>query len=142
MLRITGGQVYDPANGIDGEVKDVCISDGCIVSEIDGGRTIDATGMIVLPGGAGNHTHVAGVAAWRWGKNATGLADPIEGYSKVTPAKIISSLAQIIDELHLPHPLHLHCNNLGAPGNVATTLETMKVLDGRRAHFAHLQFHA
>ena len=28
------------------------------------------------------------------------------------------------------------------PGNVATTLETMKVLEGRRAHLAHLQYHA
>ena len=42
----------------------------------------------------------------------------------------------------LPHPIHLHCNSLGVPGNFATTLETMKVLEGRRAHFAHLQFHA
>ena len=25
MLRITGGKVYDPANGIDGVVKDICI---------------------------------------------------------------------------------------------------------------------
>ncbi|HMC90688.1 MAG TPA: formylmethanofuran dehydrogenase subunit A, partial [Gemmataceae bacterium] len=55
---------------------------------------------------------------------------------------IIGSLAAITEELGLPHPLHLHCNNLGAPGNVATTLETMKVLEGRRAHLAHLQFHA
>ena len=60
----------------------------------------------------------------------------------MTPAKIIASLARIVDELGLPHPLHLHCNNLGAPGNVATTLETMKVLEGNRAHMAHLQFHA
>src|SRR5438132_795187 len=83
-----------------------------------------------------------GVAAWKWGKNANGLTEPIEGYSKVTPAKIISSLAQIVDDLHLPHPLHIHCNNLGAPGNVTTTIETMKLLEGRRAHMAHLQFHA
>ena len=32
MLRITGGKVYDPANRIDGEVQDVCIADGRIVS--------------------------------------------------------------------------------------------------------------
>ena len=64
------------------------------------------------------------------------------GYNKVTPAKIIAGLAGIVDELGLPHPLHLHCNNLGAPGNVTTTLETMKVLEGNRAHMAHLQFHA
>jgi formylmethanofuran dehydrogenase subunit A len=60
----------------------------------------------------------------------------------VTPAKIIAGLAGIVDDLKLPHPLHLHCNNLGAPGNFATTLETMKVIDGRRTHLAHLQFHA
>ena len=83
-----------------------------------------------------------GVAAWKWGKDAKGLSEPVDGYSKVTPAKIIASLAGIVDDLGLPHPLHLHCNNLGMPGNVATTLETMKVLEGRRAHMAHLQFHA
>jgi formylmethanofuran dehydrogenase subunit A len=266
MIRITGGRVYDPANGVDGQIKDVCIADGRIVANVDGGRTIDATGMMVFPGGVDVHTHVAGgalnfarglvpenqraarkflhsptqraglggmtpttfatgylyagmgwttvneaavpvltakhtheelhdtpivdksalllmannevvldlleageaerarhvvawliwaakvygvkavnpggVAAWKWGKNASQLHEPIEGYAQVTPAKIIASLAGIIDELQLPHPLHLHCNNLGAPGNVSTTIETMKVLEGRRAHLAHLQFHA
>ena len=34
MLRITGGRVYDPANEVDGEVRDVCISDGRIVEEL------------------------------------------------------------------------------------------------------------
>src|SRR5947209_16342340 len=62
MLRITGGKVYDPANGIDGEVKDICIADGRIVAEVEGGRTIDATGMVVFPGGVDIHTHVAGAA--------------------------------------------------------------------------------
>ena len=62
MLRITGGKVYDPANGINGVVQDLCISDGRIVSGVEGGRTIDATGMVVLPGGVDGHTHVAGAA--------------------------------------------------------------------------------
>jgi formylmethanofuran dehydrogenase subunit A len=266
MLRITGGKVYDPANGVNGVVKDICIANGKIVVDVQGGRTLDATGMIVFPGGVDIHTHVAGAAlnfaramtpenqrnatpflrkgnlragiggptpttfatgylyagmgwttvveaavpilsarhtheelrdtpivdkaccvlmanneivldlleagehdrardvvawligaakaygvkavnpggvtAWKWGKDAKILSDPVEGYSKVTPAKIIASLARIVDELRLPHPLHLHCNNLGAPGNVATTLETMKVLENHRAHLAHLQFHS
>jgi formylmethanofuran dehydrogenase subunit A len=268
MLRITGGKVYDPANGVDGVVKDICIDDGRIVSD-DGSkasRTIDATGCLVFPGGVDVHTHVAGgalnfarglvpenqraarkflhssnlraglggmtpttfatgylyagmgwttvneaavpiltakhtheelhdtpivdksclmlmanneivldlleageverarhivawliwaakvygikavnpggVAAWKWGKNASTMHDPVEGYTNVTPAKIVAGLAGIIDDLGLPHPLHLHCNNLGNPGNIATTIETMKVLEGRRAHLAHLQFHA
>jgi formylmethanofuran dehydrogenase subunit A len=83
-----------------------------------------------------------GVDAWKWGKNASTLFEPVEGYKSVTPAAIISSLAAIVDELKLPHPLHLHCNNLGVPGNFETTIETMKALDGHRAHLAHLQFHA
>src|ERR1700757_257343 len=62
MLRITGGKVYDPANGLHGEVKDVCISDGKIVAHVEGGRTIDAAGMVVFPGGVDIHTHVAGAA--------------------------------------------------------------------------------
>ena len=62
MLRITGGKVYDPANGIDGVVKDICIADGRIVSQVEGGRSIDATGLVVFPGGVDVHTHVAGAA--------------------------------------------------------------------------------
>lgn len=266
MLRITGGKVYDPANGLNGVVKEICIENGRIVPSVAGGRTIDATGMIVFPGGVDVHTHIAGgginfaramtpedhrrtmafirsqntraglggmapttfatgylyagmgwttlneaavpiisakhtheelrdvpivdksscvlmgnneivldlleagelerakqvvawqiwaskaygvkavnpggVAAWKWGKDAKQLHDPIEGYSKLTPGAIVEGLAQIIDELGLPHPLHLHCNNLGAPGNITTTLETMNRLEGRRAHMAHLQYHA
>jgi len=268
MLRIRGGKVYDPANNINGEVRDVCISNGKIVADdpTQTGRTIDATGMIVFPGGVDVHTHIGGaalnfarglipeqhrkavpifhsphsragiigttpttfatgyvyagmgwttaneaavpilsakhtheelrdtpiidktccvllanneiildllendeyerardvaawqiwaakaygvkavnpggVAGWKWGKDCKGLAEVVPGYKKVTPAKILAALAQITDDLNLPHPLHLHCNNLGAPGNYTTTLESMKVLEGRRAHLAHLQYHA
>ncbi|MBI3861316.1 MAG: amidohydrolase family protein, partial [Planctomycetia bacterium] len=63
MLRITGGKVCDPANSIDGEIKDLFIDDnGRFVASVSGGRTIDATGMIVFPGGVDVHTHVAGGA--------------------------------------------------------------------------------
>src|SRR5205814_1455752 len=51
-----------------------------------------------------------GVAAWKWGKNANGMSEPIPGYSTVTPAQIVAGLAGIVDDLKLPHPLHLHCN--------------------------------
>src|SRR5204862_5946996 len=239
MLRITGGKVYDPANNIDGVVKDICIAEGRVVPEVKGGSSVDASGMVVLPGGVDVHSHIAGaalnfargltpenyrraltfshtperraglggitpttfatgylyaamgwttvneaavpilsarhtheamhdipivdktalvlmannelvlnlletgeeerarhvvawmiwaakaygvkagnpggVAAWKWGKNASALLEPIEGYHRVTPARIIASLATMVDDLHLPHPLHLHCNNLGIP---------------------------
>ncbi len=269
MLRITGGKVYDPANGLDGTVRDICVSGGRIVPSVEGGRTIDATGLVVFPGGVDVHTHVAGAAlnfarglipeqhrnanpivrdhirraglagstpttfatgyvyagmgwttvneaavpilsakhtheelrdtpivdksccvlmanneilldlfetgepsdlerakhvaawqiwaakaygvkavnpggvdAWKWGKDAKTMHDPVPGYKTLTPARIVANLARIVDDLKLPHPVHLHCNNLGAPGNYTTTLETMKVLEGNRAHMAHLQYHA
>src|SRR5437660_4456237 len=62
MLRIKGGKVYDPANGINGEVRDVCVRDGKIVADVEGGRTLNATGMVIFPGGVDIHTHVAGAA--------------------------------------------------------------------------------
>ncbi len=45
-------------------------------------------------------------------------------------------------ELGLPHPMHLHCNNLGVPGNFQTTLDTMRAMEGLRAHVTHIQFHS
>ena len=42
----------------------------------------------------------------------------------------------------MPHPVHIHANNLGLPGNWTTTLETMKVLEGHRGHMTHIQFHS
>ena len=62
-LRIANGIVYDPANGVNGEIKDLFIDDsGRFTASLDGGRTIDASGMIVFPGGVDVHTHVAGGA--------------------------------------------------------------------------------
>ena len=42
----------------------------------------------------------------------------------------------------MPHPVHIHANNLGLPGNWTTTLETMKLLEGHRGHLTHIQFHS
>lgn len=266
MLRIKGGRVYDPKNGVDGVVKDVCIDGGKIVADVDGGRVIDGTGLIIFPGAVDVHTHVAGAAlnfarglipeqhrnahpivrdhirragivgatpttfatgyvyagmgwttvneaavpvlsakhtheelrdtpivdktccvlmannemmldlleagdherarqvlawhiwaakaygvkcvnpggveAWKFGKDAKQLHEPVPGYKTLTPADIVTGMARACDELRLPHAVHLHCNNLGAPGNVSTTLDTMKALEGHRAHLAHLQYHA
>ena len=40
------------------------------------------------------------------------------------------------------HPAHVLGNNLGVPGNVETTLASMRAVEGRRCHFTHLQFHS
>jgi formylmethanofuran dehydrogenase subunit A len=262
-LRITGGRVYDPANGVAGEVRDVCLADGKVVDEAPEGATrIDARGMVVMPGGVDIHAHIAGpkvnaarrlapeehradvhertaimrsgtggtvpstfvtgyryallgyttvveaatpplsarhvlselrdtpmidalflvlmgnnlalfdlirrdparvrdaIAWWlestggygvklvnpggveRWktaNGNVTSLDDEVAG---VTPREVTEAIASAVHELGLPHPVHVHCNNLGVAGNWRTTLDTLDTLDGRRAHLAHLQFHA
>ena len=270
-LRLTGGTVYDPANGVDGVVRDVCIEAGRIVAEVPASAPrLDVRGMVVMPGGVDIHAHVAGssvnharrllpeehatdpvpaprlvdgpaprsgtggtvpstfatgyryaglgyttameaavaplaarqahaelddtplidsgfyvllgnddyllrqiaggeqarardyaawlvgvtrayaikivnpggVAVWKdGGRNVSGVDDAV-GSSAVTPRKILETLAGAAQALALPHPVHIHCNNLGQPGNATTTLESMRALAGRRAHFTHLQFHS
>jgi formylmethanofuran dehydrogenase subunit A len=270
-LRISGGTVYDPANRIDGEVRDLYIEDGRMVPALpDGGPSLDARGMVVMPGGVDIHSHLAssscnharrllpeehgadpapapdlreglvprsgtggtvpstfttgyryaglgyttafdaavapvlarhshaeledtpcvdggifvlmgndeyllrqiasgererardyaawligstggyaikivnpgGVEAWKSGqRNLSGLDDALTGRG-VTPRAILETLADAGNGLGLPHPVHIHCNNLGMPGNSAVTLATMQALTGRRAHFTHLQFHS
>ena len=271
-LRIVGGAVYDPANGIDGDVRDVCIDSGRIVAAVpDGSRTIDARGMVVMPGGVDIHSHVAGasvnlarrlipeehdadpaprpdllegdepcrsgsggtvpstfttgyryaglgyttvfdaavapltarvshaelddtplvdagffvlmgndeyllrlidsgeqaaardyaawllgaaggyalkvvnpggVELWKRGSRARTELDSPVGSSRVTPRAILETLVNVANELRLPHAAHVHCNNLGLPGNAETTIESMRAVEGRRAHFTHLQFHS
>lgn len=83
-----------------------------------------------------------GVEVWKeGGGNVHSLDDTVEMF-RCTPRQIITELAQTAMDLRLPHPVHIHCNNLGLPGNWTTTLETMKALEGRRAHLTHIQFHS
>ena len=271
-LRITGGAVHDPANGVDGEVGDICIEGGSIVAELPSGvPTLDAKGMVIMPGGVDIHSHFAssscnharrmipdehamdpapaprlqdadgapsrsgtggsvpstfttgyryaglgyttafdaavapllarhshaelddtpcvdggifvllgndeyllrqieagererardyaawllqstggyaikivnpgGVEAWKTGqRNLTAIDDALDG-RRITPRAILETLADAANDLRLPHSVHIHCNNLGRPGNAETTLASMQALSGRRAHFTHLQFH-
>jgi formylmethanofuran dehydrogenase subunit A len=268
LLRIAGGLVYDPANGVDGAIHDIWIRDGKIVG--DPGqppdRTLDATGLVVMPGGVDLHSHIVGpkvnagrrlrpddrrsappihrtaiarsgtagsvpstfatgylyaglgyttafdaaippsaarhahlefadtpvidkgfltllgnnvyaleqiaagetgrlrdYVAWllgatkaygvklvnpggveRWKQalpDVEGLDADVGGLA-VTPRAILTGLADAVNELRLPHAVHIHCNHLGLPGNAATTQATMDALSGRRAHLTHIQFHS
>ena len=60
-MRIINGRVYDPANDIDGEIKEICIKDGKVVESVgDDAVVIDANGMVIMPGGVDIHCHIAG----------------------------------------------------------------------------------
>ena len=268
-IRISGGAIHDPANDVDGEVRDLCIDDGKVVRDVGpDARRIDARGMVVMPGGVDIHAHIAGPKvnlarrlspddrrddvldrteilrsgtgglvpstfatgyrysllgyttvveaaapplaarhvlselrdtpmidkaflilmgnnevlfeliresgvgvggdrikdAIAWWLQATGgygvklvnpggvelwkqsngdldsIDDEVAGFG-VTPRQILEAIGGAVDELGLPHPVHIHATNLGVAGNAATTLDTMRTLSGRQAHFAHLQFH-
>jgi formylmethanofuran dehydrogenase subunit A len=271
LIKISGGTVYDPANGVDGQVCDIWIDGGKIVAAPSDPATrptreIDARALVVMPGGVDIHAHIAGpkvnvarkmrpeerrrapvprtnrthsgtlgsvpstfvtgykyagmgyttafdaaipplgarhaheefedtpcidkgfyvlmgnnhyvmrsiqqnepqklkafiawllgatkgfapklvnpggVEVWKHhqGGNVHDLDQSVDHFN-VTPRQIIQGVAHAAAELRLPHPVHIHCNNLGMPGNWQTTLETMKSLDGHRAHITHIQFHS
>lgn len=270
--KISGGTLYDPTNGIDGQVRDLWIADGKIVEAptdptVKPVKTIDASGLVVMPGGIDMHCHIAGpkvnvarkmrpeekrkgeqmhrtnithsgtmgsvpstfatgykyigmgyttafdaaipplgarhaheefedtpcidkgfyvlmgnnhyvmqclqrnepdrlkafigwllastkgfgtklvnpggVEVWKSHQagNVDGLHQKVDHFG-ITPLQIIQGVAKAVDELHLPHSVHIHCNNLGMPGNWTTTLETMKALESHRGHITHAQFHS
>jgi formylmethanofuran dehydrogenase subunit A len=80
---------------------------------------------------------------WKGQRNAniTNLGEEIDAFG-FTPRQVIKALIDAANDLGLPHPAHIHCNNLGIAGNYDTTLETMRTADGRRAHITHIQFHS
>lgn len=272
LLLIKNGTVHDPANGIDGAVRDIWVENGRVIAAptspaIKADRVLDATGLVVMPGGIDMHCHIAGpkvnaarkmlpeehrralkvhrtellrsgiagsvpttfataylyaglgyttafdaaippltarhaheefldtplldkgffvlagnnqyvmqqlkekqpqlvkaylgwllgatkgyaikavnpggVEVWksRGLGNVSGLDDTVDHFD-ITPRQILLGLARGVDELGLPHPLHIHCNNLGMPGNWSTTLESMQALEGHRGHVTHIQFHS
>ena len=269
-IRIVGGEVYDPANHIDGQIRDIFIENGRVVGDaVPGASAIDARGMVVMPGGVDIHSHVAsgsvnlarrllpeeherdpapapallegearsgtggtvpstfttgyryaglgyttvfdaavapllarsshaefddtpivdggffvlvgndayllellgagerehareyaawlldathgyalkvvnpgGVEAWKRGHSAPMSIDAPLPASRVTPRAILETIVSAAMSLGLPHPAHIHCNNLGRPGNVMTTLDSMRAVEGQHAHFTHLQFHS
>ena len=90
-----------------------------------------------------------GVENWAWGKNCESLNDPVFHWN-ITPRQIIENLAKVNEILKLPHSIHVHCNNLGHPGNFRHSLETFKVCEhikagngrDRSLHVTHCQFNA
>jgi len=68
--------------------------------------------------------------------------DEVNQYYGVSPREILKSLSRAVTELGIPHPLHVHGCNLGVPGNMNTTLETIHAVEGMRMHITHIQFHS
>ncbi|MDX2265630.1 MAG: formylmethanofuran dehydrogenase subunit A [Hyphomicrobiales bacterium] len=82
-----------------------------------------------------------GAAAFKENARAFGLDDVIPSYGLSSRA-IFTALQRAVHAAGVAHPLHLHTNNLGMPGNVETALDTIKAADGLPLHLAHVQFYS
>lgn len=82
-----------------------------------------------------------GSAAFKRNARSFGLDDEVPG-TGVTSRAIIHALQEAVTALGIPHPVHLHCNNLGLPGNVETARATIEAAGDLPLHLAHLQFYA
>ncbi|MGH8728969.1 MAG: formylmethanofuran dehydrogenase subunit A [Burkholderiales bacterium] len=82
-----------------------------------------------------------GISAFKFNARKLDLDEPNPHYG-VTPRHILRSLTRALTDLGVPFPLHVHGCNLGVPGNMATTLDSMSAPEGLPMHLTHIQFHA
>ncbi len=82
-----------------------------------------------------------GISAFKFNQRALDL-DEQNSHYQVSPRDVLKALSRAVHELGVPHPLHVHANNLGVPGNVDTTLKTMGASEGYPLHLTHIQFHS
>jgi len=86
-----------------------------------------------------------GFEAWARGGYITGLDDPVPSF-EITPRQILRTLCKINYDLQMPHPIHVHTNNLARIGNYQTTIDTMEAVkdlatpERPAIHVTHVQF--
>ncbi|WP_235935330.1 formylmethanofuran dehydrogenase subunit A [Candidatus Laterigemmans baculatus] len=85
--------------------------------------------------------NAGGINAFKYNQRMLDVDDPHPTYG-VTPGEVIRRLARAVEEIGLPHPLHVHGSNLGVAGNIESTLKTIRAADGHRIHLTHVQFHS
>ena len=64
LIKLSGGTVYDPVHGINGEKRDIYIRDGQITrrpaATVDIDKTYDLKGKVIMAGAIDMHTHIGG----------------------------------------------------------------------------------
>jgi len=85
--------------------------------------------------------NAGGINAFKFNQRKLDLDEKNSHYD-VTPRQILQTLAKAVQELGITHPLHVHGCNLGVPGNVDTTLNTIQGVEGLPMHLTHIQFHS
>ncbi|KQT85219.1 formylmethanofuran dehydrogenase subunit A [Aurantimonas sp. Leaf443] len=85
--------------------------------------------------------NAGGSAAFKENARAFDFDDTVPDYG-VSSRAIVKTLQHAVTGLRIPHPLHVHCNNLGVPGRSAASAEaTIAAAEGVPLHLAHIQFY-
>jgi formylmethanofuran dehydrogenase subunit A len=84
--------------------------------------------------------NAGGSAAFKDNVRTFSFDDVVPHYG-VSSRRIVKALQHAVNTLGVPHPLHVHCNNLGIAGNFETALATIAAAEGVPLHLAHLQFY-
>jgi formylmethanofuran dehydrogenase subunit A len=84
--------------------------------------------------------NAGGAVAFKSNVRQFALDDVVPFYG-VTSRAIVKTLQRAVHDLGVPHPLHVHCNNLGLAGSAETALATIAAAEGLPLHLAHLQFY-
>lgn len=100
------------------------------------GATLEATRAIGV-----KCVNAGGVDAFKQNVRHFSLDDVVPEYG-LSSRQIFQSLQQAVNATKIRHPLHLHMNNLGLPGNVETAMATIDASQGLPLHLAHVQFYA
>ena len=85
--------------------------------------------------------NAGGISAFKFNQRKLDV-DDLHPHYRISPRQIITALTRAVQELGVPHPLHVHCSNLGVPGNIDSTLATIAAAEGRPIHLTHMQFHS
>ncbi|MCB8838220.1 formylmethanofuran dehydrogenase subunit A [Aurantimonas sp. VKM B-3413] len=85
--------------------------------------------------------NAGGSAAFKENVRKFDFDDVVPDYG-VSSRQVVKSLQGTVNRLGIPHPLHVHCNNLGVPGQSVAAIEaTIKAAEGVPLHLAHIQFY-
>lgn len=115
------------------------LMENLVKNDLSAVRDILAWLIHVSGGYAVKLVNPGGGLAWKAGMQAPDLDSPL-GLGSLTQREIIRTVVKIVNDLGMPHPVHLHACKLGEPGNFSSFCETIKALEGQRAHLCHIQF--
>ncbi len=84
--------------------------------------------------------NAGGATSFKLNHRQLSLDEEVPMYG-MTSRDILQAVQRAVVALGIPHPVHVHCNNLGVAGNVATAEATMEAAGGLPMHLAHIQFY-